>query len=41
MNPAVAEWVSKAEGDFITAGREGCARIRPAKTWSEMIWLIH
>jgi hypothetical protein len=22
MNPAVAEWVSKAEGDFLTAGRE-------------------
>jgi len=22
MNPAVAEWVAKAEGDFITASRE-------------------
>ena len=22
MNPAVAEWVSKAEGDYLTAGRE-------------------
>jgi HEPN domain-containing protein len=29
MNPAVAEWVSKAEGDFITAGRELRARKTP------------
>jgi HEPN domain-containing protein len=26
MNPAVAEWVEKAEGDFATAGRELRAR---------------
>ena len=26
MNPAAAEWVSKAEGDFVTAGRELRAR---------------
>jgi HEPN domain-containing protein len=29
MNPAVAEWVSKAEGDFVTAGRELRARKSP------------
>ena len=29
MNPAVAEWVAKAEGDFITAGRELRARKAP------------
>jgi hypothetical protein len=29
MNPAVAEWVSKAEGDFVTAGREMRARKSP------------
>jgi len=29
MNPAVAEWVSKAEGDFLTAGRELRARKSP------------
>lgn len=26
MNPATAEWVAKAEGDFMTAGRELRAR---------------
>jgi HEPN domain-containing protein len=29
MNAAVAEWVSKAEGDFLTAGRELRARKSP------------
>jgi HEPN domain-containing protein len=29
MNPAVAEWVSKAEGDYLTAGRELRARNSP------------
>ena len=29
MNPAVAEWVKKAEGDFLTAGRELRARKSP------------
>ena len=29
MKPAVAEWVSKAEGDFLTAGRELRARNSP------------
>lgn len=29
MNPAVAEWIAKAEGDFITAGRELRARKAP------------
>lgn len=29
MNPAVDEWVSKAEGDFATAGRELRARTNP------------
>jgi HEPN domain-containing protein len=29
MNPAVAEWVAKAEGDFRTAGRELRARKAP------------
>lgn len=29
MNPAVAEWVKKAEGDFSTAGREIRARKSP------------
>lgn len=29
MNPAVAEWVTKAEGDFVTAGRELRARKAP------------
>ena len=29
MNPATAEWVSKAEGDFVTAGREVRARKAP------------
>jgi len=29
MNPAVAEWISKAEGDFATAGREIRARKSP------------
>ena len=29
MNPATAEWVSKAEGDFATAGRELRARKNP------------
>ena len=29
MNPAVYEWVSKAEGDFATAGRELRARTKP------------
>jgi HEPN domain-containing protein len=29
MNPAVDEWVSKAEGDFVTAGREVRARKSP------------
>lgn len=29
MNPAVDEWVSKAEGDFVTAGREVRARKAP------------
>lgn len=29
MNPAVAEWISKAEGDFVTAGRELRARKSP------------
>jgi HEPN domain-containing protein len=29
MNPAVDEWVSKAEGDFTTAGRELRARSKP------------
>ncbi|MBI5351276.1 MAG: HEPN domain-containing protein [Chloroflexi bacterium] len=29
MNPAVAEWVEKAEGDFATAGRELRARKNP------------
>ena len=29
MNPAVTEWVSKAEGDFATASRELRARTKP------------
>lgn len=29
MNPAVAEWVTKAEGDYLTAGRELRARKSP------------
>lgn len=29
MNPAVVEWVEKAEGDFTTAGRELRARTKP------------
>lgn len=29
MNPAVDEWISKAEGDFITASRELRARKSP------------
>jgi HEPN domain-containing protein len=29
MNPVVAEWVKKAEGDFVTAGRELRARKSP------------
>ena len=29
MNPAIAEWVQKAEGDFLTAGRELRARKSP------------
>jgi len=29
MNPALAEWIAKAEGDFITAGRELRARKSP------------
>jgi HEPN domain-containing protein len=29
MNPAVAEWVAKAEGDFVTAGRELRSRKSP------------
>lgn len=29
MNPLVAEWVSKAEGDYLTAGREVWARKSP------------
>lgn len=29
MKPAVAEWVSKAEGDFLTGGRELRARKSP------------
>jgi HEPN domain-containing protein len=29
MNPAVAQWVAKAEGDFLTAGRELRARKSP------------
>ncbi|MDQ3005639.1 MAG: HEPN domain-containing protein [Chloroflexota bacterium] len=29
MNPAVVEWVSKAEGDFVTSGRELRARKAP------------
>jgi HEPN domain-containing protein len=29
MNPAVDEWVLKAEGDFVTAGRELRARKSP------------
>ena len=29
MNPAVDEWVAKAEGDFLTAGRELRARKSP------------
>lgn len=29
MNPATDEWVSKAEGDFITAGRELRVRKSP------------
>jgi len=29
MNPAVAEWIAKAEGDFLTAGRELRARKAP------------
>ena len=29
MNPATAEWVAKAEGDFATAGREMRARKNP------------
>lgn len=29
MNPALAEWVEKAEGDFLTAGRELRARKLP------------
>jgi HEPN domain-containing protein len=29
MNPVVAEWISKAEGDFVTAGRELRARKAP------------
>lgn len=29
MNPAVAEWIAKAEGDFVTAGRELRARKSP------------
>jgi HEPN domain-containing protein len=29
MNPVVAEWVAKAEGDFLTAGREMRARKSP------------
>src|SRR6266536_4063163 len=29
MNPAVAEWIAKAEGDFATAGRELRARKSP------------
>jgi HEPN domain-containing protein len=29
MKPAVAEWISKAEGDFATAGRELRARKSP------------
>src|SRR5215207_552589 len=29
MNPAVTEWITKAEGDFVTAGRELRARKAP------------
>lgn len=29
MKPATAEWVKKAEGDFLTAGRESRARKSP------------
>ena len=29
MKPAIAEWISKAEGDFATAGRELRARKSP------------
>ena len=29
MKPAVAEWISKAEGDFVTAGREVRVRKSP------------
>ena len=29
MKPAVAEWISKAEGDFVTAGRELRVRKSP------------
>ena len=29
MNPIVDEWISKAEGDFLTAGREIRARKSP------------
>lgn len=29
MNPATAEWIAKAEGDFLTAGRELRARKSP------------
>ncbi len=29
MNPTVAEWVKKAEGDFVSAGRELRARNKP------------
>ena len=29
MNPSIAEWVSKAEGDFLTASRELRARKSP------------
>lgn len=29
MRPATAEWVAKAEGDFLTAGRELRARKAP------------
>ena len=29
MNPLTLEWIDKAEGDWITAGRELRARVRP------------
>lgn len=38
MNPAVAEWVSKAEGDFATAGPELLDRLK--KLMGEEGWRV-